>query len=112
MTRHAPLCANAVAETQRSVARTLARFSVSQVMLLSFLLILGSLFLRRLPFTQWVLYLGIVLFVASFAILVFGGGRGSTRAEQNWRGRPVAPRRDVPTLGERLRGWWQDTTRS
>lgn len=104
--------AERVSDAQRSVMRTLARFSVSQVMLLSFLLILGSLFFRRVapPMMAWVLYAGIVLFVSSFAIMVFGGRRAST-AEPTWRGRPIRTR-TTASPGERLRRWWRERTRS
>jgi len=100
----------AISDGQRALVRELARFSMSQVMLLSFLLILGSLFFRRAAplMMSWVLYAGIVLFVSSFAFMLFSG-RGSSSTEPKWRGRPV--RSAMPTLSQRLRGWWSARSR-
>ncbi|MSQ31189.1 MAG: hypothetical protein EXR64_04065 [Dehalococcoidia bacterium] len=101
----------AISERQRALVRQLARFSISQVMLLSFLLILGSLFFRRASpvMMSWVLYAGIIMFVSSFAIMMFGG-RGSSAAQQKWRGRPIRYQ-SGPTLSQRLRHWWSARTR-
>ena len=98
--------ADAVAGAERAAARQLGRISVSQLMLISFVLIIGSLFFRRIhPLgMQWVLYAGIVLFVSSFAILVFTRSPGSTR-QQRWRGRSIDYR--APSLLERLRSWYR-----
>ena len=96
---------NSIATRQRSVMRELSRISVSQLMLLSFIMIIGFFFFRRLnPLVmQWVLYAGIVLFVSSFAIMVFtrspGGG-----TEQRWRGRSIEYREQ--SLLDRLRRWY------
>lgn len=103
----------AISERQRAIARGLARFSVSQVMLTSFLVILTALFFRRAApvLMAWVLYAGIVLFVTTFAFMVFGGrsGNGSVSGPQRWRGRPIEPTA-TPSIRLRLRNWW--TTRS
>jgi len=88
--------------------RELSRVSLSQVMLLAFLLILGSLFFRRfIPLAwPWMMYAGLVLFLTSFALMVFGGGRGKgrPRQQQYWRGRPVSYSSD--SLSQRMRRWW------
>ncbi len=89
--------------------RELSRVSLSQVMLLAFLLILGSLFFRRfLPFAwPWMLYAGLILFLTSFALMLFSGrGGGSTprQPQQYWRGRPVSYNSDG--LSRRMRRWW------
>ena len=96
----------AISARQRAVARELARISLSQVMLVSFLMILGSFFFRRMsPLAmEWLMYAGIVLFVSSFAILMFSRRGGST-VEQNWRGRAIRYQTG-PTLSQRLRRWW------
>ena len=101
----------AIANQQRAVLARLSRIDMSQVMLLSFVLILGSLFLGRLlsPLvTQWVLYTGIALFMASFAMLVFGrktsGGPGPTGSGPYWRGRQIDYR--APSMADRARRWW------
>jgi len=102
---------NAIAERQRAAARWLARISISQVMLVSFLMILGSFFFRRFSplMMQWVLYAGVVLFVSAFAIMVFSRGRGSSSA-QYWRGRPIDSRTEP--LSSRVRRWWGSRRRT
>ena len=96
----------AISARQRAVARELARISLSQVMLASFLMILGSFFFRRMsPLAMdWVMVAGIILFVSSFAILMFSRRGGST-VEQNWRGRTIRYQTG-PALSQRLRRWW------
>ncbi len=94
------------------VMRELSRVSLSQVMLLAFLFILGSLFFRRfIPFAwPWMLYAGLILFLTSFALMLFsnrgGGGSNATarQPQQYWRGRPVSYNSDG--LSRRMRRWW------
>lgn len=96
---------NAIADRQRAIARELSRVAISQLMLLSFIMIVGSFFFRRVnPLAmQWLLYAGIVLFVSSFAIMVFT--RSPSRGpEQRWRGRNLEYR--APSLLDRLRRWY------
>ena len=106
-----------ISDRMHGLARQLSRFSISQVMLLSFLLILGSLFFRRAApgLMAWVLYAGIALFVASFAISVFGGGRSSAGGPPKWRGRTIKyqnrPYQSGPSITDRLRFWWNARTR-
>ncbi|RLT43742.1 MAG: hypothetical protein DWI58_03165 [Chloroflexi bacterium] len=103
----------AISDRQRAIARELGRFSMSQVMLASFLLMLGSLLFRAgAPLLmEWMLYLGSVLFVTSFAFIVFGGGSGSSSSQpQRWRGRPIEAS-SGPSLSHRLRGWWEARSR-
>lgn len=84
--------ASTVSNSQRAIARKLSLVSVGQLMLLSFLIIVASVFLRRfIPLTgQWTLLAGIVLFVSSFAIMIFGGTQSSRG--QYWRGRQIESR--------------------
>lgn len=111
----------AVARRRAAVVREVSRISVSQVMLFSFLLILGSFFFRQAGILAvWALYAGVVLFVVSFVIMMFGNrGRLSARQETVWRGRNVAySTRRAPAHGRlagrpvsatllvRLRRWW------
>ncbi len=102
-----------VAARQRAFMRRLSRVSLSQLMLLSFVIILGSMFFRELvPISwPWTMYAGVVLFVTSFTLLMFGGQRRSAAARppQYWRGRPVAY--GAPSLAQRLRRWWSRHTR-
>ena len=96
---------NAIAARQRAVVQQLSRVAVSQIMLLSFIMIVGSFFFRRVnPLAmQWVLYAGIVLFVSSFAIMIFT--RSPTRGpEQRWRGRTLD--HGAPSLLDRIRRWY------
>lgn len=101
-----------IATWQQGVARQLSRVSLSQVMLISFLIILGSFFFRgrALPPTlsSWLLVLGVILFVSTFAVMVLGP-RSRSR-DQRWRGRAVEPGRG-PSLSQRLRSWWAGRAR-
>jgi len=101
---------SSIAQRQRAFASQLGRISMSQVMLISFLMILGSLFLRRaIPVvTPWLLYAGIILFVTSFAILMFSKGSTSSgpSAQQRWRGREIESGYRQPNPLDRLRRWW------
>lgn len=94
---------DAIASRQRAITRQLGRISVSQLVLISFLIILGSFFFRRFNplLMQWALYAGIVLFVSSFAILLFSRPRSSS--PRYWRGRQIAYRSEPLTT--RLRRW-------
>lgn len=113
--------ADAVARRVRAVVRDLSRISVSQVMLFSFLLILGSFFFRGAGVvTAWALYGGVILFVVSFAIMMFGNRGRLSRSHQKtvWRGRNVSygtyarptirgrVGQPTPTLLIRIRRWW------
>jgi hypothetical protein len=103
-----------ISERQRAFASQLGRISISQVMLISFLMILGSLFFRRvIPVaTPWLLYAGIILFVTSFAILMFSRGSRSTGgSQQRWRGREIDTGYHQPSPLLRLRRWWSSRTR-
>jgi hypothetical protein len=97
---------NAFSARQQAVLRELSRISLSQLMLLSFLLVLGSFFVRRLvPLAwPWLMYAGVLLFLASFALMLFARPRGG--GQQYWRGRPVAYSTRA-TLSQRLRRWWE-----
>ncbi len=96
--------ANRVAERQRAFAKQLSRISVSQLMLASFLIILGSFFFGRVlgPARSWMLLAGVILFVTSFAIMVFT--RTGTTETQHWRGQEVSLRSE--SLASRMRRWF------
>ena len=92
------------ADQQRALIRRLSGIAVSQVMLTSFLLILGSFFLGRFlgPMKSWMLLAGVFLFVSSFGIMVFTrNGSGQT---QHWRGQDVTLQSE--SLATRLRRWF------
>jgi hypothetical protein len=93
-----------VADQQRALLKRLSGIALSQVMLASFLLILGSFFLGRFlgPMKGWMLLAGVILFVTSFGIMVFTrSGSGQT---QHWRGQDVTLRSE--SLATRLRRWF------
>ncbi len=101
----------AIGERQRALASQLGRISISQVLLISFLMILGSLFLRRAlgPASTWILVAGVILFVTSFAIMVFSrgsGGGGGSNSSQRWRGREIQTGYPQDSPLARLRRWW------
>lgn len=104
-----------IVEVQRRVARNLGRISVSQLMLVSFLMILFAFFFRGrgVPPTvsSWLLLAGVVLFVSTFAVSIFGprGARGG-RVEQRWRGRTIEYRTGT-SLSDRVRRWWASRSR-
>ncbi|MFA7296342.1 MAG: hypothetical protein WC211_04030 [Dehalococcoidia bacterium] len=93
---------------QREWVRSLGRVSLSQLMLLSFLMILGSFFFRGLvPIAwPWMMYAGVILFIVSFGLMTLGGGRNPMAGapRQYWRGREVEYR--SLTLSQRVRRWW------
>lgn len=106
----------AIAGWQQGIARQVGRVSVSQIMLLSFLMILFAFFFRGRglpgPLASWILVGGVILFVSAFAVMLLTRGRmsGGGTVEQRWRGRTI--RYDTgPTLGDRLRRWWAGRTR-
>jgi hypothetical protein len=98
-----------IGQRQRAIAAQLGRISISQVLLISFLMILGSFFFRRFNpiLMNWVLYAGIILFVTSFAIMMFSK-RSATGASpgQRWRGREIQEGYRQPSPLDRLRRWW------
>ncbi len=103
---------SSIGRRQRAVATQLGRISISQVLLISFLMILGSFFFRRFNpvLMPWLLYAGIILFVTSFAILMFTRGQ-ATSSQQRWRGREIEAGYRQPSPIDRLRRWW-DTRRT
>lgn len=99
---------SAFSSSAHNVTRELTRVSLSQMMLLAFVFILASLFLRSVPFAwPWLLYAGLVLFLTSFVLMVVSGSRGGSGGgggPQYWRGRPVSY--DSGGLSNRMRRWW------
>ena len=99
-----------VSAWQRTVARELSRVSLSQLVLLSILLILGAFLIRGLgPVGSWLMIAGIVLLVTSLALMMFGGGGSGRSRTQQWRGRTISYRRE--TLSQRVRRWFSNRSR-
>ena len=99
-----------IGNAERAVARQISRVSISQLMLASFLMIIGSFFFRRFSpvLMQWVLLAGVVLFISSFTILVFTRGRSTQKGY--WRGRDISER--SPSFARRLRRWLSSRRRN
>lgn len=93
---------------RQSIAHRISNVDMSQLMLLSFVMILAAFFLRgrMLPplVATWILYGGVILFVSTFAVMVFGRGRrgGTPTVQQTWRGRTIQYRQG-PSVTDRLR---------
>ncbi len=105
---------SSIGQRQRAIATQLGRISISQVLLISFLMILGSFFFRRFNpvMMQWVLYAGIILYITSFAILMFTrGSRSTSGAQQRWRGREIREGYEQVNPIDRLRQWWAQRRR-
>ncbi len=98
-----------VSAWQRTVVQELSRISLSQLVLLSFLLILGAFFIRGIgPVGTWLMIAGVVLLVASLALMIFSGGSARARTQQ-WRGRTISYKRDG--LVQRIRRWFSNRSR-
>ncbi len=97
---------SAIADRQRAIAKSLGRISIGQVMLISFLMILGAFFLRGVGPMSWLLYAGVILFVSSFTIMMFTRGSGGSSVEQRWRGREISYSTRGSSLAQRVRRWW------
>ncbi len=89
----------------RAVLAPLAHISLRQVMLTALVLtVLSLVFMRVQPeFARWTLIAGLILFFTSFALSFFN--RGPAKVERYWRDRPIEI--EEPSLGDRLRAWWQ-----
>ncbi|MGE3960472.1 MAG: hypothetical protein AB7F65_02170 [Dehalococcoidia bacterium] len=103
-----------IAELQRGIARRLGHISVSQLMLASFLIILFAFFFRGrgIPAgaSSWLLLAGVVLFVSTFAVMLFGPrSKSGGSVQQRWRGRTI--QYESPSLSERVRHWWSSRAR-
>jgi hypothetical protein len=98
---------NAAAGFGRAFLGPLAGISLRQVMLTALALtLLSFLFMGTAPdFARWVLIAGLILFFTSFALSFFSRGSPAKAETKYWRDRPIEI--DQPTLGDRLRGWWQ-----
>ena len=99
-----------VSAWQRTVVQELSRISLSQLVLLSFLLILAAFLIRGIgPLGTWLMIAGVVLLVASLALMIFGTGGGGRARTQQWRGRTISYSRDG--LAQRIRRWFSNRSR-
>ena len=100
---------DAAASFGRALLAPIAGISIRSVMLTALILVVvGFLGMRVQPmFGRWLLIGGVILFLSAFALSFIG--HSSTQTEQRWRGRPLELRE--PSLGERLRAWFQSMRR-
>jgi hypothetical protein len=101
---------NRVGAFQRRLALRLARLSVGQIMLGGIVMILVGYFFRALIPEIWyyVVILGLILFFTSFALSLFGAGRGHANSQTYWRGKPVQSYyASGPDFARRIREWWR-----
>ena len=88
----------------------LAGISVKHLMLTALALVVIAFF--AMPFYpaigRWAAIAGLILFATSFVLSMFG--RGSTpKEEKRWRGEVMDL--DSPSLGDRLRAWFESKRR-
>ena len=100
------ILADPVAAFVRWFKRELSHASSTQMLLLSFvLIIIGFFFDDVLPFAgSWLLVAGALLFIVSFALTVFAPRRRSAPRRRYWRGHAISD--DAKTLAERIRRWY------
>ncbi len=85
----------------------LAGLSIKHVMIGSLALIMIGFFLRGAypDFGRWTLIAGVVLFITAIVLSAFNrGGPSAPQIEKRWRGQPM--NLEEPTLGDRLRAWF------
>ena len=100
---------NGVSAWQRAFAQELSRVSLSHLVLLSLLLILGAFFIRGIgPIGTWIMIAGLALLATSLALMMFGRRSGRSRTQQ-WRGRTISYRRE--SFAQRIRRWFSNRSR-
>jgi len=85
-----------------------SRVSLGHVMLVSLLLVVVAFLFRSASPTlaRWIIIGGLVLFFSSFVLSLLGG---RSRYERRWRGQVIDL--SEPSLGSRLRHWFQRRSR-
>jgi hypothetical protein len=85
----------------------LASISIRHVMLAALALIVVGFFTRNAypAFGHWTLIGGVLLFFTAIVLSMFNRGGSAPAIDKRWRGQPM----DLsgPTIGERLRAWYQ-----
>ena len=90
-----------------NVLAPLAGLSIRQIMIASLALIMIGFFAGNAypDFGRWTLIGGVMLFITAIVLSAFHrGGPSAPRAEKRWRGQPL--NLEGPTLGDRLRAWF------
>jgi len=90
----------------RTLLAPLAGLSIRHVMLASLALILAGFFAGRAypTFGHWTLIAGVILFFTAIVLSIFNRGAAPPATEKRWRGQPM--HLEGPTLGDRLRAWF------
>ena len=89
----------------RALGGPLAQISLRNVMLTALVLVIAGFFgMRVLPFGQWLLIAGLLLFFTTFALSFFGR-KSAPQHEKRWRGQQMDL--SPPSFGDRLRAWLQ-----
>ncbi|MDZ4278463.1 MAG: hypothetical protein U1B78_04930 [Dehalococcoidia bacterium] len=92
----------------RGMFAPLTRISLRHVMLTALALVVIGFLARGVQFGQWMLIAGVILLLTSFALSFVSRG-GGNQIEKRWRGQPMEL--NGPSLGERLRAWFQSRRR-
>jgi len=100
---------DAAGSFMHTVLSPIASISLQQVMIAALVLIVvGFIGMRVNPLIgRWALIGGVILFLTTIALSVFHRPAASAgpKIEKRWRGQPMDL--DEPSLGDRLRAWFQ-----
>ena len=106
VTRMRKRSSNAAGSFMSALLAPIANISLRHVMLAALILIIaGFIGMRVQPmFGRWLLVGGVILFLTTIALSLFHKP-APPKIEKRWRGQPLDL--DEPTLGDRLRAWFQ-----
>jgi hypothetical protein len=98
----------AVSDFAHSLVVRISRVSLGHLMLVSLVLVVLAFFFRSASPTlaRWVIIGGLILFFGAFVFSLLGG---HSQHERRWRGRVIDL--SEPSLGSRLRNWFQRRSR-
>jgi hypothetical protein len=93
-----------VSDALHAVLVRLSRIALGQVMLVSLVLVVVAFFFRAASpaLARWVIIAGLILFLTAFVLSLLSG---RSRYEKRWRGQVIDL--SEPSLGTRLRNWFQ-----
>ena len=98
----------AVSDFSHALMVRLSRVSLGHLMLVSLVLVVLAFFFRSASPTlaRWVIIGGLILFFGAFVLSLLGG---RSQYERRWRGQVIDL--SEPSLGSRLRNWFQRRSR-
>jgi hypothetical protein len=98
----------AVSDFSHALMVRLSRVSLGHLMLVSLVLVVLAFFFRSTSPTlaRWVIIGGLILFFGAFVLSLLGG---RSQYERRWRGQVIDL--SEPSLGSRLRNWFQRRSR-